>query len=144
MTFVAAGGEADRVELTAGMAAITVAADWIDAWARAHGLDADSAFAMRLCVEEAVTNIVFYAYDDDPGRHLVTVAAAAQPGGARVTIVDDGRPFDVAAARDRGREGTIETATIGGRGIRLMRKFSEGLSHARTDGRNVLSLTFGG
>ncbi len=144
MTFVAAGAEADTVELTAGRAAITAAAEWIDAWARAHGLDADAVFAMRLCVEEAVTNIVSYAYDDDPAGHRVTVAAAAQPGGARVTIVDDGRPFDVAAAEDRGREGNIQSATVGGRGIRLMRKFSHGLTHARADGRNVLSLTFGG
>jgi anti-sigma regulatory factor (Ser/Thr protein kinase) len=141
---MAAGGEADTVELTAGMAAITAAADWIDAWARAHELGADAAFAMRLCVEEAVTNIVSYAYDDDPGRHVLAVEAVAEAGGARVTIVDDGRPFDAAAAHDPGREGSIETATVGGRGIRLMRSFSRGLSHTRSAGRNRLSLTFAG
>ncbi len=139
---MAAGGDGDAVELVAGLSAITAAAEWIAAWAGAHGLESDTAFAMRLCVEEAVTNIVSYAYDDDPGRHRVVVTAAADAGGARVTVVDDGRPFDPAAAREPGREDSIQTATIGGRGIRLMRRFSQGLAHSRADGRNTLSLSF--
>ena len=106
-------------------------------------LDSAGAFAMRLCVEEAATNIALYAYV--PACEPGTIAAAASnlgAAGVRLTITDHGRPFDVAAARDPGVEHDIQSATIGGRGIRLMREFSDTLQYARIGEQNQLTLTF--
>jgi anti-sigma regulatory factor (Ser/Thr protein kinase) len=130
----------DAMEVVADKANISILADWAEGWATAHGLDSNAAFAMRLCMEEAVTNIVLYAYE--PENKPGTVAAAASLGsdGVLLTIADQGRPFDVAAARDDGREGDIASATIGGRGIRLMREFSDRLEYARDGDQNRLSL----
>lgn len=133
---------ADSVCGIAEKAIIFELTEWAEAWATAHGLDQETAFAVRLCVEEAVTNIVFYAYDDDHAPGDVSVTAARTSEGVMVTITDQGRPFDVATADDPGREGDIMSATIGGRGIRLMRSFSNRLAYQRLGQSNRLTLTF--
>jgi anti-sigma regulatory factor (Ser/Thr protein kinase) len=133
----------DSIEVVALEANISELSEWTEGWAKAHALDSDAVFAMRLCVEEAATNIAHYAYE--PMERSGTIAIAASDLGAagvRVTITDHGRPFDVAAARDPGVEHDIQSATVGGRGIRLMRRFSETLQYARVGGRNQLTMTF--
>jgi anti-sigma regulatory factor (Ser/Thr protein kinase) len=132
----------DAMEIVADKANISILADWAEGWATAHRLDSNTAFAMRLCVEEAATNIVLYAYAPEKGPGPVVAAACLGPAEVRLTITDQGRPFDVAAARDDGREGDIASATIGGRGIRLMREFSDRLEYARDGDQNRLTLTF--
>jgi anti-sigma regulatory factor (Ser/Thr protein kinase) len=130
----------DILEVAASKAAIAQAAEWAECWAEAQSLDHDTRFAIRLCVEEATVNIVSYAYDDTPG--LIILEAAPFAGGARITILDDGRPFDVVRATDPGREEDIHSATVGGRGIRLMRAFSQGIDYERVGDRNRLTLIF--
>ena len=140
---VAADRFPDSIEGVADKATIFELAEWAEGWAKAHGLDSAGAFAMRLCVEEAATNIALYAYV--PACEPGTIAAAASnlgAAGVRLTITDHGRPFDVAAARDPGVEHDIQSATIGGRGIRLMREFSDTLQYARIGEQNQLTLTF--
>lgn len=130
------------MEVVADKANISILADWAEGWATAHDLDANAAFAMRLCVEEAVTNIVLYAYASEKAPGLVAANACLGPLDVRLTITDRGCPFDVAGARDEGREGDIVSATIGGRGIRLMREFSDRLEYARHGDQNRLTLIF--
>jgi len=105
-------------------------------------LGGDVAFAMRLCVEEAVTNIVFYAYDPALTDRPIHVRAERTSGGAQVIVTDNGRPFDVAAALDPGPEHDIMAAQIGGRGIRLMRSFASRIDYARVADQNRLTLNF--
>ena len=97
---------------------------------------------MRLCVEEMVTNLTMHGLVGAPRDHLVDLSVSVQPGEARVTMVDDGMEFDITAAADPGRQGTIESATIGGRGIRLIRAFATKLEWRRLDGRNHTTLVF--
>jgi anti-sigma regulatory factor (Ser/Thr protein kinase) len=130
----------DRFEGLADKASIVDFADWIEAWATGRALGETVAFAMRLCVEEAVTNIALYAYDGAPGPVRLDVVSSGDD--VTVTISDHGAPFDVSTARDPGTEVDIETATIGGRGIRLMRQFSDRLAYGRVGDQNRLSLTF--
>ena len=132
----------ERFEAPAVRDRIVDAADWIDGWARAAGLSDDVVFAMRLCVEEAVTNVVFYAYTASPSEGRFSVEAWLEGSEARLRIADQGAPFDVAAAKDPGIETDIESATMGGRGVRLMRSFSQGLAYERRNDANLLTLAF--
>ena len=134
----------ERFEAAAVRDAVVDAADWVDGWARAAALSDDMVFAMRLCVEEATTNVVSYGYANSHSVGRFSVEAWLEGAEARVRVTDDGEPFDVAAAIDPGVEADIERATVGGRGIRLMRAFSQGLTYARQKGANVLTFTFKG
>lgn len=118
------------------------AADWIVAWAAQHGLDDDAQFAMRLCVEELVTNWVHHGLIRSPAQHSMELTARRDDTGTVVDIIDDGQPFDVAAARDPGQEGNINDATLGGRGIRLMRAFSRSMAWQLHKDGNHTTFTF--
>jgi anti-sigma regulatory factor (Ser/Thr protein kinase) len=128
------------IEAAACVDGIVALADWAETRAAAAG--ADNPAFIRLCVEEATTNIFMHGFDDDPSRHRIRLEVEAADGGVRCTIVDDGRPFDPASARDPESAANIDEVRIGGRGIPLMRKFSKSIRYERRDGLNRLVLTF--
>jgi anti-sigma regulatory factor (Ser/Thr protein kinase) len=117
-------------------------ADWVNEWSTACGFDDETNFAMRLCVEELATNIIMHGLGNDLAGHTIEVTLDAEHGRPRIVMLDDGIAFDTAAAIDLGREGTIESATFGGRGIRLVRALSERIEWQRVDGRNQTTLVF--
>jgi anti-sigma regulatory factor (Ser/Thr protein kinase) len=118
------------------------AADWIAAWAVEHGLSHDTQFAMRLCVEELVANWANHGLTREPPGHSVELTARATTDGAAVDIVDDGIPFDITTARDPGREGSVTDASIGGRGIRMMRAFAHSMCWHGVKCGNRTTFTF--
>jgi anti-sigma regulatory factor (Ser/Thr protein kinase) len=128
------------------------AADWIVAWAEQHGLDDDTQFAMRLCIEELITNWANHGLTRSPVDHQVSLTArlgessagenAAGEPEVVVDIIDDGRHFDVATALEPGKEGNIHDATVGGRGIRLMRAFARSLAWQPHKDGNHTTFTF--
>ncbi len=131
-----------RTRIKAAAYANCDAADWIEAWATAGGFDDDAKFAMRLCVDELVTNLMTHGLPDGRLDRSFELIADGDQGKARVMMIDDGIAFDVTGASDPGREDTIEAATVGGRGIRLIRAFAERLEWRRIDGRNETTLVF--
>jgi anti-sigma regulatory factor (Ser/Thr protein kinase) len=118
------------------------AADWIATWATARGFDAETTLAMRLCTEELVTNVVLHGLDGNLAGRSIELTADAERDRARIVMVDDGRAFDIASADDPGRQGRIDVATIGGRGIRLIRFYAASVDWQRIDNRNRTTLTF--
>ena len=121
---------------------ITDFADWAEAQARDFGCSDETLFAVRLCVEEAVTNVVVYAFDADHSDRAMEIEAVTGGDSIIFHLTDRGRPFDVTKRKDDPPEYDIETAAIGGRGIKLMRSFSTHLAYERAKGCNRLSLEF--
>lgn len=138
----AVGSLADSITATADADGIVGLATWATDWTKAQGLHSDVVFAVRLCVEEAATNIVLYAYDGAAASPPFAAVARLVPEGVQIAITDHGRPFDVAEAAEPGREHDIESATVGGRGIRLMRSFADRMDYDRLGDQNRLTFTF--
>lgn len=116
--------------------------EWTEALSLTLGLAPDVAFAADLCLQEAVANIIAYAYPD-AGPHEISVSAIRGGGGVILEIEDDGRPFDPLTAPPPVRAARIEDVHIGGLGVHLIRKFASGMRYAREAGRNRLTLTIG-
>jgi anti-sigma regulatory factor (Ser/Thr protein kinase) len=131
-----------RGQFKAGTLAGCDAADWIAAWAAACGFAAETTLAMRLCVEELVTNVVMHGLRGDLANHSIELIAEAEQDRARIVMIDDGKSFDITRAEDPGRQCSIDVATIGGRGIRLIRAYATHVDWQRIDGRNRTGLTF--
>jgi anti-sigma regulatory factor (Ser/Thr protein kinase) len=132
----------EQIMLPAAVHAGGDAADWIGRWAAARQFSREPAYAMRLCVEEFVTNLITHGLKGELTGHMIALAATAKPGEVWVEITDDGAAFDIERAADPGREGTIEEATIGGRGIRLIRRFADRVEWRRLGDRNHTTLIF--
>ena len=95
---------------------------------------------MRLCLDEVVTNVVSYAFDGIPDPAL-TVELEVGPEVLTAVVVDNGRAFDPLGHPLAPRLSDLETAPIGGFGIRLLRETASALRYERLGGRNRLTIT---
>ena len=90
---------------------------------------------VRLVIEELVSNVVRYAFDDT-APHRIEVDVRSEPRRVAVTIEDAGRPFDPSAAPPPKLQEPLEERRLGGLGIFLVRKLTTELSYTRENDRN--------
>lgn len=103
-------------------------------------LDRKTAGGLRLALEEAVVNVINYAYPEGETGN-VTVYAESDRSEVRFTVVDSGKPFDPTAVLSADTTLDAQNRPIGGLGIHLVRKLTDSVSYSRKDGKNVLILT---
>jgi len=114
---------------------------WVDEVAAALALPAAAEYALRLCVEEAVTNVVMHGRppaDGDAGT--VTLRVDAEADAVRLTIQDRCAAFDPLVVAPPKRPTSLTKVRVGGLGVHLMRQYSRELRYERVDGRNVLTV----
>jgi anti-sigma regulatory factor (Ser/Thr protein kinase) len=86
------------------------------------------AFGIQVCAEELLTNIVRHGNTDSPDIAIEISEAANE---VRLTIEDNGQPFDIAAAVPHRIDRPLEEVEPGGLGVQLVRHFSDQLSYHR-------------
>ena len=115
-------------------------ADFIETIADEMHLDQALAMSLNLALEEAVTNVILYAYPEGSDG-LVDIEAIMGRNTLRFIISDSGKAFDPTAAPEADVSLGVEDRPIGGLGIFLVRKIMDVVSYERTDGKNILSMT---
>ena len=100
--------------------------------------DAALQFKLRLCIEEAVENIVRYAYKG--GQGYVEVGTSVEDDVLTVVLKDSGVPFNPLAKDDPDITLSVEDRPIGGLGIFLCKKMMDSLEYEYTDGCNILRM----
>jgi anti-sigma regulatory factor (Ser/Thr protein kinase) len=113
---------------------------WVQGVEKQIGLAPDVGFALGLCLEEAIANIIMYGDASSHGEIYVTVRRSSP--GVVARIEDDGWPFDPTAAPAPARPQSLEDATAGNMGIHLIRTFATDMRYERNRGLNTLTLTF--
>ena len=95
---------------------------------------------LRLAVEEAVVNVIDYAYPmGSEGK--INVEAASDGSTIRFRITDTGTPFDPTTADDADTSLPAEERKIGGLGILLVKGLMDSVNYERDNGMNILTLT---
>jgi anti-sigma regulatory factor (Ser/Thr protein kinase) len=114
---------------------------WIIEACEAARLSKKTSFAVQLCLDEAVANILEHGKGS---ARASAIAADLERSDSRVVldIEDDGGAFDPSQVAPPQPAQAVETASVGGRGIHLIRQFSSRMEYARAGGRNRLRLTF--
>jgi serine/threonine-protein kinase RsbW len=132
--------EASRLVLRKDVAELERLAGWIEGFTR-QGTSPDVMFAVQLCLEEAVANIIMYgALKDDPLE--IAVELERNDGILVARIEDNGRQFDPTRAPPPAPARSLEEAKVGDVGIHLMRSFASDMDYERRNGRNRLTLRF--
>ena len=103
------------------------------------GLDMSTSMSLNLALEEAVVNVMNYAYAAGT-RGNVDIEAQANDRRLKFTISDWGIPFDPTAKSEVDTSLSAEERPIGGLGIHLMRQMMDSINYERIDGKNVLTL----
>jgi anti-sigma regulatory factor (Ser/Thr protein kinase) len=116
---------------------VGVAIAWADGLAAEHGMSDDVRYAIQLCLEEALSNLILHAKTSG-GPKDIEIAFAPDAPYATVTVTDACMAFDPTGPLPKG-----DPAAIGGQGLRLMQTFAATLSYRRVDARNELVLRLG-
>jgi sigma-B regulation protein RsbU (phosphoserine phosphatase) len=103
-------------------------------------LDASLVMSLNLALEEAVTNVILYAYPEGSDG-LVDIEAVIRKDQLRFVISDSGKPFDPTAAPEADITLGVDDRPIGGLGIFLVRNIMDDVRYERTDGKNILTMT---
>jgi serine/threonine-protein kinase RsbW len=112
----------------------------VEGFGARHELPPATIFALNLALEEVVTNIIAYGYDDG-AAHVIDVELRVLDGTVTTTVEDDGRPFDPLAAPEPDVAAPLEEREIGGVGVLLVRRLMDEVTYARSQGRNRLTFT---
>ncbi len=100
-----------------------------------------TALELNLVLEELVTNIIFYAFDDKD-EHPVHIDFSYEEGQLRVEIRDGGKPFNLLeVSNEEEFEKPLEERKIGGLGIHFVRSIMDEVAYERKDDENVVILT---
>jgi len=134
--------EANRLELRGDLSGLRRLAGWIKA-RDPQVIAADTLFAVQLCLEEAVANIIMHggATNDRPA-----IAIELEREGATLVarIEDTGCEFDPTQFPPLSVAKSLQEAKVGDCGIHLMRCFASGMHYERQEGQNRLTLRFAG
>jgi serine/threonine-protein kinase RsbW len=115
----------------------------ISAWLHGllgDGLAADALFSLDLGRQEAVANVISHGFPEGAARGIV-VTLRRWDERIEVEVEDDGIPFDPLGFQPPPLPERLEDATLGGNGIRLMRRFLDEISYRRSSDRNHLVMT---
>ena len=116
--------------------------DWTDRRFETLGLGGATAYAVRLCLDEAVLNVVMHSVPDADHAPEVSVRLDRGDRGLTVTVEDHGPPFDPLAHSRAPRGSTLSDIPVGGLGIHLMRTYASAIEYRRVESVNRLILTF--
>lgn len=119
--------------------AITEMSVFIDTICEELGLDMMMTMNLNLAIEEAVVNVMSYAYPK--GTHgEVNIEILADARKFTVIIKDSGTPFDPTAQKEVDTTLSAEERPIGGLGIHLVRQIMDHIDYQYVDKQNILTL----
>lgn len=106
--------------------------------ARAQGFGQEKIGKIELAAEEALVNVIRYAYPEQPGD--VEMICRLEGEGLAIEIIDSGIPFDATAAPVGEVADGDHEREPGGLGILLMKKVMDEVRYRREENRNILTL----
>ena len=138
------GEPQDLLVLDSRLAELSRAQSWAEAFADQHGASESTRYAIRLCLEEALANVILHGYQGEHG-HPVVIRRWLSSDTLFFAIDDQAPPFNPvdAPASTRGSEtSSLESLTPGGNGLPLLRHFAGWLAYERLPDGNRLAIGF--
>jgi len=129
----------ERLTLESRRSDIAKLPSWIGSLALRHAIPESVEFAINLCLEEAVSNVILHGYGADTSGPVIVRFMMPRHDLFAFVVEDEARhfnPLDVPAPDPAGK------VRVGGRGIHFLRQFANGLEYEPTPTGNRLRLIF--
>ncbi len=118
---------------------LTILSEKIDKMAEEWELSHALAININLVVEEAVTNIIFYAFNDN-GKHQISISVSLKESLLQIKITDSGIPFNPLLQQQPDINLPVEERPVGGLGIFLISQIMDEMKYTRQKKQNILTL----
>jgi serine/threonine-protein kinase RsbW len=132
----------DQLDLRSRLSDIAQVPVWIEALASRHAIPINVQYAMNLCLEEALSNIVLHGYQGKEDGSI-TVRFAAPRNDYMIFVVEDAAPlFNPLEAPELPALNPGDEIRVGGQGIRLLRRFADAVEYEPAPAGNRLRIGF--
>ena len=123
-------------------AGLAQALDWLEALAEQQQWPTRTGLKLKLCMDEALTNIIMYGFQNRQSLDTPCVELRVQQDAHTILldITDNGSPFDPTQQQTPPLAASLDEASIGGHGLRLMRHYLQEILYHRTAQHNHLRL----
>lgn len=126
--------------LTNDISEISKLNEFVEEIGNEFSLTPDVVFNVNLVLEEAIVNVINYAYPKEK-HESIYLSAQLHEGSIVFVLTDTGMQFDPTKAPEADITLSLEERPIGGLGIFLIRQIMNEVSYERIDGKNVLTLS---
>ena len=102
-------------------------------------LSPDLTFNLNLVLEEAVVNVINYAYPKNESQEI-SLSAQKIDDNLYFVLTDSGKEFDPTQVPDADISLSAEDRQIGGLGIFITKKTMDQITYAYENGKNILTM----
>lgn len=117
--------------------------DWLDGAFETGKLERPVAADLKLCINEAVANLIDYAFKDTAEPSIV-VEVEIEPLLGTAVVFDNGAYFDIRQWPTPEKPMDLMSATPGGFGIALIRERASHIDYVRDGSGNRLTIVCSG
>ena len=132
----------ERLTLQSRMSELSQLSAWIEHLASRHLLPGTTQFAMNLCLEETLSNIIRHGYPGKPDHRIVVHFTAPRNDYFVFEIEDEAPLFNPLDVPEQPALNSLDELRVGGQGIRLLRRFADRLEYQATPTGNRLRIGF--
>ncbi len=112
----------------------------VNSFAETNSLNDEIKHDIKLALDEIITNIISYAFDDD-NEHEISVKICIDNNKLSINIEDDGKPFDPLEYPPPDTTKPLEERDIGGLGVFFVRELMDEIEYKRKENKNILTIT---
>lgn len=128
-----------EIKITNNLDDISMIADFTEVLCSELSLSPETTMNINLALEEAVVNIIMYAYPSEE-EHEIILKVSSTESQLIFILTDKGTSFDPTQITDTDLTSSIEERSIGGLGIYLIRSIMNDISYQRIDNENRLTM----
>lgn len=139
-----------RKAFTGTIEGISAAAQWVDTIAADQQFPEELVFALQVCLEELLTNVVRHGGAKSSGDLSevpvppleVEITISTNARRVSMTVEDNGKPFDVVNAPAHRIDRPLDEVQPGGLGIQLIRNFASSIAYEQAGLGNRVIVEF--
>ena len=124
---------------------VQVLAKWVEQIGEEMQLSMPAVFQLNLALEEAVVNVINYAYPNGKKSTFSLKADSDEDGNPETIafiLTDNGIPFDPTTSTAPDITLPAEDRNIGGLGIFLVKQIMQKVKYKRLNNQNILHMTY--
>lgn len=129
----------EEITITNNVDELPILAGRIEELAEKWELPMPLTMNLNLVLEEAVSNVIFYAFNDQE-KHEINITFNIESNVLTIEITDDGIAFDPTLRKQPDLTLPAEERPIGGLGIFLISKIMDTVKYSRHNNNNILTL----
>src|SRR5262245_33122395 len=132
----------EKLVLPVRLSEIAQLPGWIERLASRYAIPDNVQFAINLCLEEVLSNIILHGSGEQPDRTIDVHFSANGDGKFRVLVDDEAPHFNPLVQQQLPALNPNEEMRVGGQGLRLLRQLADELEYEPTPAGNRLKMGF--